>query len=267
MVAVLALAMPPLWWVVEERRSAGRWPSLDAFVRTHRGPLRALAGAALCTVGFVVLSSLVLSPSAWIPWMRKAIALSHGHHVNHVSLRNLAAMDPGTWETNRGWLRSAARTAFLIVSTTAFIGLALRAFAGRKPEQAPVIALLLIPVLFYPANYYLHCVFLLPLLATSDGVRARDAVIWSLLLAMCAAEYVAAVAETVPGHFAAESIVMVLTFFALVTLLAVETREVVAVEIESRSDAGTDDAGGGPRRGRRRARRRRGARAQLRRAR
>jgi hypothetical protein len=265
MVTVVALAMPPLWWVVDERRSAGRWPSLDAFVRTHRGTLHALAGAALCTVGLVVLSSVVLSPSAWLPWMRKAIALSHGHHVNHVALRNLAAMDPGTWETNRGWLRSAARTAFLIVSTTAFIGLALRAFAGRKPEQAPVIALLLVPVLFYPANYYLHCVFLLPLLATTDGVRARDAVVWSLLLAMCAAEYVAAVAETVPGHFAAESIVMVLTFFALVTLLAVEKREVAAVESQS-DDARTPDAGGGPRRGPRRGRRRRGARAQLKRA-
>jgi hypothetical protein len=267
MVAVLALAMPPLWWVVDERRSAGRWPSLDAFVRAHRGALHALAGAALCAVGLVVLSSVILSPSAWILWLQKAIALSQGHHVNHVSLRNLAAMDLGTWQTNRGWLRSAARTAFLIVSTIAFIGLALRAFAGRKPEQAAVISLLLIPVLFYPANYYLHCVFLLPLLATTDGARTRDAIIWSLLLAMCAAEYVAAAAETVPGHFAAESIVMSLTFFTLATLLAVEKREAGAGESRFEVAVPTDDdARGGARRGRRRARRQRGAGGRLKRA-
>jgi hypothetical protein len=31
--------------------------------------------------------------------------------------------------------------------------------------------MMLIPILFYPANYYLHSVFILPMLATSDRDR------------------------------------------------------------------------------------------------
>ena len=35
---------------------------------------------------------------------------------------------------------------------------------GKRPEQAMLLGLPLIPVLLYPGNYYIHFVFLLPLL-------------------------------------------------------------------------------------------------------
>ena len=41
----------------------------------------------------------------------------------------------------------------------------------QKIYQAALLGMMLIPVLFYPANYYLHSIFILPLLATSDQDR------------------------------------------------------------------------------------------------
>ena len=60
-----------------------------------------------------------------------------------------------------------------------------------------VIALLLVPIIFNPANYYLHYFCLLPLLADELGVRAegekwmteRDATRWLLALGVCIAQY------------------------------------------------------------------------------
>ena len=60
-----------------------------------------------------------------------------------------------------------------------------------------VIALLLVPIIFNPANYYLHYFCLLPLLADELRVRdegekwmtERDAVRWLLALGVCIAQY------------------------------------------------------------------------------
>jgi ABC-type proline/glycine betaine transport system permease subunit len=231
--ALIGLAIPPLWWAVDHRRKEKSWPSLAAFARTHEGPLRALAGAAICVVALVVLSCAVLSPAAWILWARKAAALSIGDHVNHLSLRSLAAADLQTWETVGVWAQSGIRVLFFCVAVVVFVALTLRALRGRPPEHAALIALLLIPVVFHPANYYFHFVFLLPLLASSEGTRSRDVRIWALLLAMCAGEFPAALADTLAGHFVAESCVLLVTFFALVTLLARETRAGTAIEAQS----------------------------------
>src|SRR5205823_2992282 len=138
------------------------WPAMELFARTHQGPLRALAGAGLCIVGGVVLSCVVLFPAAWILWFRKVAVLARGHHVNHLSLRGLAALEPGTWDTSAGFTHSVLRIAFVVVSTAAFFALTVRALRGRKPLEAALIGLLLVPVVFYPANYYFHFVFLLP---------------------------------------------------------------------------------------------------------
>jgi ABC-type proline/glycine betaine transport system permease subunit len=222
--AVIGLAIPPVWWVIDHRRNEKHWPSLAVFARAHQGPLRALAGAAICVVVFVAVSSAVLSPSAWIAWAKKAAVLSSGYHVNHLSLRSLAAADLETWETVDVWTQSGPRVLFFGAAAVVFIALTLRALRGRSPEQSALIALLLIPIVFYPANYYFHFVFLLPLLARTEGANPRDARLWALLLAMCAAEYPAALADSLAAHFVAESFVLLVTFFALVALLAREAR-------------------------------------------
>jgi hypothetical protein len=60
-----------------------------------------------------------------------------------------------------------------------------------------VIALLLVPIIFNPANYYLHFFCLLPLVANDLRPRAlgepwmtaRDAASWLSALGVCAAQY------------------------------------------------------------------------------
>jgi hypothetical protein len=217
--AVFGLAVPPVWWMFDQWRTQGQWPSLRAFARAHEGTLRALAGAAVAVVVLVALSSALLSPSAWIGWSKKAATLTSGYHVNHISYHSLVSTDYETWELMEGWTHSFVRIALYALGIAGFSVLTLRAERDRPPHHAALMTMFLIPVVFYAANYYFHYVFLLPLLAVTDGTTRRDARIWGVLLAMCAAEYPATVAATLSAHFVTESMVLMGTFLVLLLLL------------------------------------------------
>jgi hypothetical protein len=234
-VAVVGLAIPPLWWLVDRRRDQGAWPSLREFARVHVGTLRALAAAAVTVVVLVALSSAVLSPSAWIGWAQKAATLTSGYHVNHISFHSLISTDYETWELLETWKQSPVRLALYALGITTVALMVIRAARNRPPHQAALVAMFVIPVAFYAANYYYHYVFLLPLLAISNGNTRRDARIWGLLLAMCVAEYPATVAATLSAHFVIESMVLMATFVALLVVL---NRERLPMADEATSPSG-----------------------------
>lgn len=218
-IAVLGLLVPPIWWVFDVRRADREWPSLRETLREHEGTVRALLAAAVAVVVMVALSSLVLSPSAWLGWARKAAVLTSGYHVNHVSYHSVVSTDYETWEMADHWTRSPVRLGLYGLGIAVYGVLTLRAARNRAPHHAAAISLFLIPVVLYAANYYFHYVFLLPLLAVADGEDRRDARRWGPLLAMCVAEYAATVAPTLSQHFVTESICLMATFLVMLIWL------------------------------------------------
>jgi hypothetical protein len=65
----------------------------------------------------------------------------------------------------------ARRKPLFYLGVLAFLATAVVACRRLRLEQAAMVGLMMIPVFFYPANYYCHYVFLLPLLATTLGSR------------------------------------------------------------------------------------------------
>jgi hypothetical protein len=103
---------------------------------------------------------------------------------NHVGLRNLAQFSPDLiarrtadnsrlepWTAWQDLQRQtfAHRKPLFYLGVLAYLGAAVLACRRRRLDQAAIIGLTMIPVFFYPANYYCHYVFLLPLLATRAG--------------------------------------------------------------------------------------------------
>jgi hypothetical protein len=188
-------------------------PALIAFGEarlTATGPTslrelgRMLAGAAVCALALFALSSALFGVKpAWGGWLHKIELHADKPNTNHVGVRTVMSFDPKLtaarvlqpdlpepwtrWQETQTatYERRALATAALRVLLCL---LCVAACRGARPEQAALIGLLLIPVLFYPANYYLHCVFLLPLLGVGLTARART-FIECALLALCVAQF------------------------------------------------------------------------------
>jgi hypothetical protein len=126
---------------------------------------------------------------------------------------------------------------------------------GRPLEQAAILGLILVPVVFYAANYYIHIVCLLPLLAlerqrepaltaasrvadpngteaTADaapvaalsepaarGVSTDDAGLWLALLGLCVAQYWTVLVSDTGLHFHFATVLLFVALTALVVLL------------------------------------------------
>lgn len=189
--ALAALALPLAYAYLDARRAGGRWPSPWPFLREQRWFVDTALGAAAFTVGALVLSSLVLGVDAWPLWAAKVSNFTATPHVNHVSLATLVGSPEYTQP-----LLLAERRPLTLLMIAAFAGLAVWGARTRPAFAAPLLGLCLIPVLANPANYYLHCVFLLPLLAPERRDGADDALegrvrasVWGWCLALCAAQY------------------------------------------------------------------------------
>jgi hypothetical protein len=87
-----------------------------------------------------------------------------------------------------------------------------------------------VPVVFYAANYYLHIVCFLPLLAVERRLRAdestpplsrADATVWLILLGLCVAQYWTVLVSDLPLHF---HLATVLLFGALTAIVVVLVR-------------------------------------------
>lgn len=202
-VALVMLVVPVAWSLVERLR-AGRFDA-RAFLDEHRPFLRAVLGAAAATTVLVGLSVAVFGAASWVEWLRKVGLLDQDNHVNNLSVR--------TWVTTSraGWLS-------VVAGSVVVLGL-----LGRRarPEVAAAWGVALIPVIFNPANYYLHAAFLLPVLAEEargHDVSGRGRVSWLLLLGMCAASYFTSFSADIGEHFRQDTTVLLTTLAALAGL-------------------------------------------------
>jgi hypothetical protein len=111
-----------------------------------------------------------------------------------------------------------------------FIGAVALMCRQKSLERASIAGLILIPVVFYAANYYIHIVCFLPLLAVERRVRgeaggaplsASDAGVWLILLGLCVAQYWTVLVTDLRLHF---HLATVLLFAALTAIVIVSVR-------------------------------------------
>ncbi|MEO8214080.1 MAG: hypothetical protein ABI560_12840, partial [Myxococcales bacterium] len=188
--AALFLAVPPVWWLVDQTRANKRRPSWREFQQAQRPAIRAIAGAAATVVILVAVSSAMFGFSgSWGTWTRKITMHAEQPNSNHVGVRNLMAFSPDLvarkvadqnrlepWSAWQDTQRQtfAHRKPLFYLTVLAFFAAAILAARRMRLEQVAMLGLLMIPVFFYPANYYCHYVFLLPLLGTRlDQTGAR----------------------------------------------------------------------------------------------
>jgi len=116
-----------------------------------------------------------------------------------------------------------------LLAVVFYVGAVFAACRGQRHEQTAMLGLVLTPVLFYPANYYIHLVWLLPLVMverrkfdTPLAAPFDPAHTWVglLLVGMCAAQYFTTF-ETDRGlHFYMATVLLFATVtFMLVTLV------------------------------------------------
>jgi hypothetical protein len=200
----------------------GRSFSLPRLLKEHRDFLQVLLGAAVASAVLIGLSVLVFGAGAWPEWFRKVSLLDRDGHVNNLAVR--------TWVTQtRGqWLAVVA------------LAVALVCVVARRapPELAVAWGVALVPVVFNPANYYLHSMFLLVVLAGEAKDRLPDAwglLSWLVLLLMCTASAYTNLPTDIAVHFRYDTYVVLGTLAVLAALFSVSVNRRLARSGEPRS--------------------------------
>jgi len=140
-------------------------------------------------VVLVAISSALFGfHDAWVTWGRKISLHAEQPNSNHVGIRNVVSYSPSLegpkvadpsriepWSTWQDLQREtfAKRKALFYLGVLLYTGLAVVGCRRLRLDQVSIVGLMMIPVFFYPANYYCHHVFLLPLLATAAGDPKR----------------------------------------------------------------------------------------------
>ena len=253
--ALLVLVFPVLWFLWDRIRADRRVPKWKEILIAQRSVLRIALGATCSVFVLWLASSLILGFDSWVDWFHKVRLLHRDPHVNHVSLRGLIGGPDGAHTR-----LFQARAPIFAACVAFYVGSIALATRYRKLFQASALGLLLIPVLFHPANYYVHFVFLLPL-ATVELRRAAsqdarplsrgDALYWLVFLSVCAAQYWSAVERDLGLHFQFAAAIMLTGMgVALISILADDVRKgrfpflqpPKAWELELSSDSGTTRA-------------------------
>jgi hypothetical protein len=229
--ALAGAALPALWRLSTQLARTRTPPRFAALYASERAILRVALGAGLMVLATGLLSTWLLGLGAWVEWFHKVALLETDPHPASVALRNLIAgsdFDQARILRAR-WPLHAAAVAF-------YVGAVVIAARNARPDQAMVLALCLVPVVFYPANYYLHLVFLLPLLANgrpapesgseSASAHLRDATLWLLVLGLCAAQYFTTLTEDTALHFYLSTALLLATLAALLGVVLWHDRHV-----------------------------------------
>lgn len=220
-IALFALALPLAWWLVERYRERETLPSWREVLEEHRWLVQAAAGALGCAVFVFLFSSLILGFEAWPLWVKKITSFNADPHVNHVSLLTVTSGSEG----NQAMVR-AARLPFHVGAIAVYVGLTAWVSRRAAPHQVALLGTMLIPVLFYPANYYIHFIFLLPMLVDERAVGSvprlgeHTAKVWLLLLGLCAAQYFTVKERDLAIHFYNASVLLMAALLGILVVLA-----------------------------------------------
>jgi hypothetical protein len=216
--ALAGATLPALLRLGEELARTRKFPPWKELFARERPTLLVVVGGVGAILAAFLFSITVLPPTAWPECLTKVSQLSADPHPASIALRSLIAGADG----NQGSVLRA-RMPLFIAASTLYVALVALAARRRRIDQAAVLGMILVPVLLYPANYYIHFVFLLPLLATErrpteadpSPVSRTDAGVWLTLTGMCAVQYFTTLVPDLGLHFYLETVVL----FGMLTLL------------------------------------------------
>jgi hypothetical protein len=223
--AIAGAALPAALRVSESFVRERKVPAIRELLARERNTVHMLLGAAGMVVVTFAVSAAVLSPAAWPDCLKKVSQLAADNHPASIALRSLI----GGWEDNQASV-IRNRMPLFVAATLLYVGLVLLAARKRRADQGALLGMILVPVLTYPANYYIHFVFLLPMLATElrpTDAEPRpatlvDAGVWLTLLFMCAGQYFTVMISDLGLHFYFETVVLFTTLTVLLGLLVKE---------------------------------------------
>jgi hypothetical protein len=240
--ALVGATIPALLRVGEELAKTRKLPSLKELFAREKATMLVVIGGAGAILGAFLFSIAVLPPAAWPDCLTKVSQLSADPHPASIALRSLIAGADG----NQGAVLRA-RMPLFVAASTLYVVLVAAAARRRRIDQAAVLGMILVPVVLYPANYYIHFVFLLPLLATerrptdADPAPASrlDGGVWLTLGVMCAAQYFTTLVPDLGLHFYLETVILFTMLSVLLGILVFEdvaawvNREPATVAIEA----------------------------------
>jgi hypothetical protein len=210
-VALAGTALPALFWLWQYRKDHNGWPPFKQWryylTATPAGSFAKIAmGAAVAAFALFVFSSAICSVGAWGAWLQKVSLLDRSPHVNDVSLRCLVG---GSGEYLCA-VYGARWIVFAVLVAAIGVGI-IGASSERRFHHSALVALFMVPVIFNPANYYIHFICLIPMLAAErnrsgllgeqPAIDVRDAIIWLTLLFICVAQYWSVLAKDLELHF------------------------------------------------------------------
>jgi hypothetical protein len=250
--AVAALVLPAGWWLAEQLRKDRRLPSLRAFGESQQALVRSALGAIGCVAIMAAATSAVFSyQNSWGIWFEKIRIHAEKPNANHVGLRTILAHEddkvarlinkPELAEPWTPWQHAqldalARRLPLFLAGVATFSLLVVLSCRKKRLDTAALFGLLLVPIFFYPANYYCHYVCLLPLLAAEEAEAAGRRFAWvaGVLLAMCTLQYQTLLERWSDECYYGQSLILVFGFFALLLPYAWETfRELSPVRSSS----------------------------------
>jgi hypothetical protein len=140
--------------------------------------LKTAAGAAVIALALGALSTNTFGfEESWGVWSEKIALHANKPNINHLGITalvgyerdNLGSELRARGEDPRQWGPLTARTVqerrwVIVLGMMIFTVLAVLACRGARYSDAAIVGTMMIPVYFYPANYYLHVMFLWPLL-------------------------------------------------------------------------------------------------------
>lgn len=219
-VSLLALGVPVAHQLIVRSRAGEALPNWAAFKKEFGWFVDVAIGALICVAVSVVGSSLMMGFESWPLWVKKISSFTASPHVNHVGWLTVVAGSEG-----RQAEVLAQRSLVHVLGIVLYFGLAIWIAARAKPHRIALLGILMMPVFMYPANYYIHFIFVLPLLVADQAEtlprleREAAGKVWALLLGLCAAQYFTVKQEQLDLHFYNASVLLMAALFLILTTL------------------------------------------------
>jgi hypothetical protein len=205
--ALVFLAAPVVWSLLAHWRHRKQGTVDDSRFSLHALSLTKVAAGALVValmLGVASASTFGMDKS-WGVWSEKITLHATEPNVNHLGITALVGYKAeNLWNNLRArgkdpeqWGPLTAQTVkerrwMIVLGMLFFALLALLACRNARLSDAAVVGTMMIPIYFYPANYYLHVLFVWPLLhaAWNDGEADPE---WTWIaagtLACCAIQW------------------------------------------------------------------------------
>jgi hypothetical protein len=196
--ALVTLSMVVLHSTMQLLRRAQHHFSWREWMRVNDWMLRVLTGVLLAVLLLGGLSVLNFKVSSWGQWLAKVQLLDQEPHINNIAVRTYVTQSRPLWM-------------LCVVGAVLVVLMVLR---KREPPAAAAWGVALVPVVFNPANYYLHSMFLLSVL-TAEGADAPTT--WNrraqraVMLLMCVACFFTTFETSLSAHFQKETAVVLAT--------------------------------------------------------